>query len=518
MTKLDTFAGFDAVLPLSALITFIFVMINIAGVKGAAKMEVALVLVLFILMAVYTGFGIPAVKVSRFEHLNPYGNDSGTFNALLATAGFVFVSFGGLLNIASISEEIKNPKRNIPFGMISSVIIITVIYSLILFVTVGVMEPEALKNSLTPVSDAARVFMGTPGFLAMTAAAVLAFVTTANAGIMSASRYPLALSRDKLVPEFLSAVSRKFKTPVISIIFTGAFIVVSLMLPLETLVKAASTVIITSYILAGIAVVVLRESRIQSYRPSFKTPFYPWTQIISITLFVLLIIDMGKNAIEISLGLVAFSLLVYLFYGKKIRGEYALLHLLERVTNRKLTSRNLESELREIIHERDNVVKDDFDVLVENAGILDIKESVGAEGLFRKAAARFAVEFNIEEKNMYRLFAEREEESSTSISPFAAIPHIILEGENIFRIVIVRCSQGACFSEENNDIKAIFFIIGTKDRRNLHLRTLAAIAQILQNPSFEERWMSARNPDDLRDILLLGARKRTGKKKRSMGK
>src|SRR5690554_3665601 len=130
---------------------------------------------------------------------------------------------------------------------------------------------------------------------------MLAFVTTANAGIMAASRYPLAMSRDNLLPDLLGKVSKKYSTPIPSLLFTGLFIALAILLPLEILIKAASTVVIMNYILSSLAVVILRESKIQNYRPSFKCPLYPWVQIASIIAFLALIWDMGLYPILISL-------------------------------------------------------------------------------------------------------------------------------------------------------------------------------------------------------------------------
>jgi basic amino acid/polyamine antiporter, APA family len=90
--------------------------------------------------------------------------------------------------------------------MILSLAFVAVLYTLVVFVTTGVLGPGELDNSLTPISDAAAKFLGGWGVMALSAAAVLAFVSTANAGMMSASRYPLALSRDRLVPDLFSRV------------------------------------------------------------------------------------------------------------------------------------------------------------------------------------------------------------------------------------------------------------------------------------------------------------------------
>ena len=103
---------------------------------------------------------------------------------------------------------------------------------------------------------------------------------------------------------------------------------------------------------------------------------------------------------------------------------------------------------------------------------------------------------------------EREHESSTAITPFAAIPHIVMEGTGLFHLVLVRCRQGVRFSTSRQDVRSVFILIGTKDERMFHLQALAAIAQVLQDPVFEKRWMDAKVPAGLRDVLLMSSRKR----------
>jgi amino acid transporter/mannitol/fructose-specific phosphotransferase system IIA component (Ntr-type) len=493
------------VFPVGAGVTIFFGALNIFGVKGAAKFETLLVFILLLLLMLYILLGFNKVEVFRFD---PFIYKDKGINSILYTSGFVFISFGGLLNVASISEEVKNPGRNIPLGMISSILVISVIYALLLIVTIGILPAEELSGSMTPIADTAKLFMGQPGYIAITIAAFLAFVTTANAGIMASSRYPLALSRDKLVPAFMSSVNRKTNTPAIAIIITSLLIILTLLLPLEILVKAASTVILTSYVLSNFCVIILRESGIQNYRPTFKIPLYPWTPIISIIIFIFLIAALGLQAIEISMGLIVLSLIFYLFYGKKASQEYALLRIVERITNRKLTTRNLDEELREIIHQREEIVKDDFDLVIEEALILDLKEAGSRDELFKIVSEKLASKMDVSEDEVFQLLTEREEDTSTIISDLVAIPHIIVEKENTFSILVTRCREGIDFPGETAKPKAIFVISGSKDRRNLHLRSLAAIAGIVQNKSFEKRWLEAPDEAALRDVLLLAKRKR----------
>jgi mannitol/fructose-specific phosphotransferase system IIA component (Ntr-type) len=331
--------------------------------------------------------------------------------------------------------------------------------------------------------------------------------------VLSASRYPLALSRDSLLPPLLGRVSARRNTPVVAILLTGGLIIVSLFLRLELLVKAASTIILGSYVFTNLAVIILRESRLENYRPSFRTPLYPVPQLISIVLFIFLIADLGLDAFEIAMVFLVLSLAVYFLYGRKrTKREYALLHLIERITNRKLTSDALENELKIIVRERDEIAFDRFDDLVEEAEILDVKGPLDVDTLFREASDKAADSLGMEADFVYRALRERESESSTAITPFAAVPHIVLEGGSIFHLVIARCREGVRFSAEREEIKAVFILLGTMDERLFHLQALAAVAQILQEPSFEKRWTAARGPAGLRDLLHLTDRKRVDKR------
>ncbi|MCD4820138.1 MAG: amino acid permease [Candidatus Cloacimonetes bacterium] len=486
------------------LICTFFIILNIIGVKEAAKFQVTLVSGLLILMVLYIYFGFDKINTSHFYPFAPHG-----INSIFATAGFIFISFGGLLKVASVSEEVKNPKKNIPLGMIASLITVTIIYTFLLIVTIGILPASIFSDSLTPIADAAKDIAGTPGFIIISISALLAFITTANAGIMSASRYPLALSRDNLLPKAIGKVNKRFKTPVLSIFITGLFIILALQLPLEMLVKAASVVILTTYVLTNLAVIVLRESKLKNYRPSFKAPLYPWLQIFGIIIFSFFIIDLGLEAFEISITFLLISASVYLFYGrKKYAGEYALLHLLKRITDNRLTDHILESEFRDILCDRDNIQPDKFDNLVKTAKILDLPGPLELDQLFKIISKKVSNELEIDKEEIFNLLKNRQEDCNTAISPFIAIPHIIIEGSDHFFLMLIRCKEGIRFTSNENSVKAIFTFIGTKEDRAFHLKTLSAIATLVQKDDFEKKWLSAKNVHYLRDMVLLSKRMR----------
>jgi len=223
----------------------LFLAINIIGVKEAARTQSLLVVGLLVLMVLYIFLGMSRVTPQNFESFAPKGNVR-----IFSTAGFVFVSYAGLLKVASVAEEIKKPSRNIPLGMILSLIVVMVLYFLMVTVTVGVLDSEKLGNSMTPISDGAEAFMGTPGVVALSIAAILAFLSTANAGIMTAARSLVPLSQDGLLPEKLGRINKRFGTPHNALLTTGFVMVVFLFLTLEILVEAASVTLILINILS----------------------------------------------------------------------------------------------------------------------------------------------------------------------------------------------------------------------------------------------------------------------------
>ncbi len=482
----------------------IFLAINLVGIKEAGRTQVALVVGLLALMLLYVVLGLPRVDVQKFDPFAPKG-----VAAVFFTTGFVFVSYAGLLKIASIAEEIQNPARNIPMGMVVSLLVVSVFYSLMVFVTAGVVEAAKLSRSLTPISDGAAVFMGHWGKIALAVAAILAFLSTANAGIMTAARSLVPLSNDGLLPEVFGRINARFRTPHNALLITGLFIIIALFLRLEILVEAASIVLILTNILSCLSVIILRESRLQNYQPRFRSPFYPWLQITGIIAFGFLIFEMGKEGLFISFALIVCGLFVYWFYGRiRTNREYALLHLVERITAREITNHSLEAELREIIRERDDITKDRFDNIIEECAVVDIKDSIAVEDFFRSAAEAMAEKVKVQPDVILQSLLDREKQGSTVLRPGLAIPHIIIEGEHIFDILLARCRDGAIFSDLEPKVNAVFVIAGTRDERNFHLYCLSAIAQIVQDPAFEKKWMAAKGKQSLRDIILLGTRRR----------
>ncbi|MDF7798547.1 amino acid permease [Pontiellaceae bacterium B1224] len=491
-----------------AILTVFFVVLNILGVRQAAQFQTVLVFGMIILLLLYAAAGIPKINAELLTPFVPHGA-AGIFS----TAGFVFVSYGGLLKIASVAEEIDNPGKCLPLGLGLALVCVTALYALTIFVTSGVMEDDVFNESRIPLSDGGRAIAGSAGFIAMSVCAILAFISTANAGIMASSRYLLALSRDNLLPEPLGRVSKKTQTPVIAIAITGGLILLSLLLELSLLVKAASCVLILSYMLCCLAVVILRESGLQNYRPIFTAPGYPWVQVAGVLGLTFVLFELAIEAFLISAVLILFAFLIFWFYGRKqMHQESALLHLITRLTDRELTEGELEEELKEIIRERDDIKQDQFDRLVESAPVLHYEEAVTKDKLFADAAEKLAPLLDMDGEDLAKGLEKREAENSTVLNPFLAVSHVIIEGTDKFELLLARAPEGVKFSDETPSVHAVFVLVGSVDQRNAHLRALFAIARITQAEEFEAAWLEADDDQILRDLILLSDRRRARRK------
>ncbi|GAB7010754.1 amino acid permease [Halorubrum trueperi] len=266
------------VTPVALTVAALLIVLNIVGAKQTGRMQIAIVAVMLAVMVWFIVVGAPSVDRVRFAGFF----DSG-LEGILGATGFVFVSYAGVTKIASVAEEVENPDRNLPLGILGSLIITAGIYVAIVTVMVGVADEAALTNTETPMQVAASTALPTVGVAAIVVAALLALISTANAGILSSSRYPFAMSRDGLAPDIFENVSDRFETPVNAITITGGVLLVLIaFVPIDDIAKLASAFKILVFILINVALIAFRQGSIEAYDPSFESPLYPVPQLVGI--------------------------------------------------------------------------------------------------------------------------------------------------------------------------------------------------------------------------------------------
>jgi amino acid transporter len=295
--------------PVALALAGLLILVNVVGAKQTGRLQLAIVVVMLGALGWFAAGSAPSVQSANYADF--FGSGVG---GLLAATGLVFVSYAGVTKVASVAEEVENPGRNIPLGILGSLAFTTVLYVAIVAVLVGITEPGSVAGSLTPVAVAAEVTLGRAGVVAVILAAILALVSTANAGILSSSRYPFAMSRDSLAPPSLSAVSDRFGTPVSSITLTGVVLLVLIaFVPILDIAKLASAFQILVFVLVNVAVVAFRNGSVP-YEPEFTSPLYPWMQGFGVVAGLLLLTQMGPVALGGAAVITVGSVVWYLLY------------------------------------------------------------------------------------------------------------------------------------------------------------------------------------------------------------
>jgi mannitol/fructose-specific phosphotransferase system IIA component (Ntr-type) len=222
---------------------------------------------------------------------------------------------------------------------------------------------------------------------------------------------------------------------------------------------------------------------------------------------------MGTFTIFLTFVFLSLGFIWYKFYAQKKASQHsALVYVLEKLVakDKELASDSLITELNDIIIQQNDFVRDRFHRLVEKSQILDIDEPSTMEALFRKIADMLSADLGIDSNDLYEKFYARELDVSTVVREGLAIPHIIVDTENAHKLVLVRARSGIIFPD-NRMVHVAFVIVGStgESGRSLHLKDLVAIAQITKDPEFDEKWMSAKNKEELRTLLYLADRKRS---------
>jgi mannitol/fructose-specific phosphotransferase system IIA component (Ntr-type) len=248
----------------------------------------------------------------------------------------------------------------------------------------------------------------------------------------------------------------------------------------------------------------MRHSGLRAYRPLFRSPGFPYIQWGAVAVYLLVIVEMGTIPLLLTGGFALLAMTWYLAYVRpRVERESAILYLVKRIAARAILRDDLERELNHIALERPPQPELDwFDQLVVDAVVLDIPERMPAKSLLERVSRKLAPRVGTPADELYELFLQREQESSTVILPEIAIPHIIVPGRDVFDLLLVRCRAGTVFSELNPPVKVAFVLVGSEDQRNRHLRALMRVAKVVQQPDFEHRWLAAESTDELRQIVL----------------
>lgn len=497
--------------PVAIVLTLVFGFTNILGAKESSWLQNVLVSVLISILLFYVFQGSFAVfNLDFFEIIRSEFRPFFQFGAqgFFATIGFVFVSYAGLTKVASVSEEVRDPDRNIPLGMILSLATATFIYVIGVFIMVMLLDPEALHADLTPVATAGEVFMnwlpGEVGLILIVVAAIAAFASTANAGIMSAARYPLAMARDQLIPKYFSELGR-FGTPTLATLATvGTMIMLLLLFNVESVAKLASAFQLLLFGILNVSVIVMRESEIEGYDPGFKSPWYPYMQVAGIFVSGFLIAEMGFLSILFTLVIATISVIWYFSYAQeKVKRQGAIYHVHARLGQYQYEG--LEREMRGIMREKGLRKEDPYEKAISRSLVFDIEDEVVLESVTDMVCAMMGERANTKKAHLVEMFSKDPSENVISVGHSTALKHVRIDNDMDTEVALVRLKKGLKTTSDAGDeekFHCLIYLASSINKSGQHLRILAHLAEMIDNIDFEERWLNASDIAELREILL----------------
>jgi amino acid transporter/nucleotide-binding universal stress UspA family protein len=298
----------------------VFVFLNYRGAKLSGSVQKYIVVLLVLILGVFAVRGFFAVDSQLHHPFAPHG-----WGAVIANVGLIIVSFTGFEKVSTIAEEIKQPGRNLPLAIVSSVVIATVLYAAILYVATGIVHYHSLAGYEAPLVEAAGRILGAVGAGAMSLAALLATASSANAAIMASSRINFAMGRDHILPSWFNEIHARYLTPYRSVLVTGALaILLALSGQAEVLAEISSALFMVSYFLLSLGLVVMRRTQPAWYRPAYRVPLYPWLPLLGGILALAVIGTMDHVSQLAGLGLVGLSLAWYSVWGRRrtpVKGE-----------------------------------------------------------------------------------------------------------------------------------------------------------------------------------------------------
>jgi basic amino acid/polyamine antiporter, APA family len=269
----------------------------------------------------FLGFGVFYVMP---ENLDPFiPENTGQFgqyglSGVLRASGVIFFAFIGFDAVSTLAQEVKNPQRDMPWGILGSLAICTLIYVLVGFVMTGMVSYTSL-NTAAPIAVAVDAtgnnmqWLKTP--IKLGAIAGLSSVVLVQ--LMGQTRIFYAMSNDRLIPESFAKVHPTFKTPYISTLITGFFaFVISGLFPIGLLGELVSIGTLLAFAIVSAGVLILRYKSPEIHRP-FKTPWFPFVPIMGIlTSFGVMATLPGNTWVRLLVWMLA-GLVIYFLYGMR---------------------------------------------------------------------------------------------------------------------------------------------------------------------------------------------------------
>lgn len=326
--SLSVFIPGIPIIPIAILVILFVGFMHLRGVSNVGNLQIILG---GFLLSVFVAFILKGFTAATGFHMDTFLSGKVVFEnqstiahlgRMLTAIALTYNAYVGFEVIADDAEEIKKPDRNIPIGILVSLLLTTVIYSLVSLVAIGTVPFEQLSGSETALTDAAARFWPTIGVQMMGAAGIVATLTSVNSAMLSATREAFSLSRERVWPRIFSRLSH-WRTPWVAILMV---VIVSGLVAAVGVVDFLSFISSAGYMFvlffATLAMPKLRKIYPNIERP-FKVPLYPLTVILA-ALAGLMIIAFANPRALLFLGIVLVLLTIAYFITKQVKARQEL--------------------------------------------------------------------------------------------------------------------------------------------------------------------------------------------------
>lgn len=291
------------------------------GVRESARFNAVIVYIKLAAIAVFIVVAAPHVNPAHWhpfippERLLPDGSKAFGLHGVLTGAAIIFFAYIGFDAVSTAAEETVNPQRNLPIGIISSLLICTVLYIVVSGILTGVVPYQNIDIK-APIADAMNQ-LGIGWAQAVISIGALAGLTTVMLVLFFGfTRVVMAMARDGLLPQPMAALNPKTRTPMRLIL--GAGVVISLIAGLSPIGRVAELVnlgTLSAFALVCISVIILRRTRPDLKRP-FRTPLVPWVPLAGVAFCVLLMAGLPALTWKAFLVWFAVGMLIYFGYSR----------------------------------------------------------------------------------------------------------------------------------------------------------------------------------------------------------
>jgi len=304
------FAGGGAIINLPAMmIVLLLTGLLVLGTKESAGINAALVAVKVIVIVVIVVVGFSFVDPKNYEPYMPFG-----IGGIFGGAAIVFFAYIGFDAASTTAEEAKNPQRDLPIGIIGSLVVSTALYIMAAVVLTG-MAPYNELDQAAPFAYAFSKHHVTWATAVVSAGAIAGITSVLLVSLLAQPRIFFSLSRDGLLPKRISRVHPRFKTPYMSTIITGVAVAICAgLLPIGVAAELTNIGTLFAFLLVSVGIIVLRRKRPDLHRP-FRVPLVPWLPALGAILCLALMLSLPLHTWFRFMAWMGIGLIIYANYG-----------------------------------------------------------------------------------------------------------------------------------------------------------------------------------------------------------